>query len=473
MASTETSFPFSGQTNSESDWAKLIGTLAETGVIDGLTLSAGSGMQVIAALGKALVRGFYYELSGDPKPLAIGASHATLTRRDYLILKLDLAADSITLLVKAGTPSGSTGTLPALTQNATVWEHPVGIITIPGGASNIVSGNIAQLAAGIGLRVIPYAGTGQRPTPATLALGVNTTDRTLELFTGGSWYSLNPEVTWETITGKPATFAPTAHLHAQSDITGLATALAGKAAAAHDHDDRYYLKSAVDSALAGKSDTSHTHAWTAITGKPTTFAPSAHDHAQLSFGGGILFAWDSTRWWSAQMISGGNIQSQGAWGYDVGGVTRKAVWMDSTGILGFASSSRKRKQDITPTTGDDVPEGAFEFTLEQLDLVRAVTFRYRAAVAKAKKDPTIRAQREIGMIAEELHDAGLWPFVMYERDEDDVPQPVGLHYEMLGVAAIAWEQLILAELRAERLAREELAADVAELRALIEGKSKG
>ena len=30
--------------------------------------------------------------------------------------------------------------------------------------------------------------------------------------------------------------------------------------------------------MAGKSDTSHSHAWSAITGKPTTFAPSTHSH---------------------------------------------------------------------------------------------------------------------------------------------------------------------------------------------------
>lgn len=30
--------------------------------------------------------------------------------------------------------------------------------------------------------------------------------------------------------------------------------------------------------MAGKSDTSHSHAWSMITGKPTTFAPSSHTH---------------------------------------------------------------------------------------------------------------------------------------------------------------------------------------------------
>ncbi|WP_017999934.1 hypothetical protein [Paracoccus sp. N5] len=37
--------------------------------------------------------------------------------------------------------------------------------------------------------------------------------------------------------------------------------------------------SGLTAALAGKSDTGHTHAWGDITGKPTTFAPSAHSHA--------------------------------------------------------------------------------------------------------------------------------------------------------------------------------------------------
>ena len=37
--------------------------------------------------------------------------------------------------------------------------------------------------------------------------------------------------------------------------------------------------SGLSTALSGKSDTGHTHAWADITGKPTTFAPAAHTHA--------------------------------------------------------------------------------------------------------------------------------------------------------------------------------------------------
>lgn len=42
-------------------------------------------------------------------------------------------------------------------------------------------------------------------------------------------------VAWSEITGKPATFAPSAHTHSISDVTNLQTALDGKAATSHNH----------------------------------------------------------------------------------------------------------------------------------------------------------------------------------------------------------------------------------------------
>lgn len=47
-----------------------------------------------------------------------------------------------------------------------------------------------------------------------------------------------------------------------SDIatkTELSSALAGKANASHNHDDKYYTETEIDNKLSGKSDTSHTH----------------------------------------------------------------------------------------------------------------------------------------------------------------------------------------------------------------------
>jgi len=66
--------------------------------------------------------------------------------------------------------------------------------------------------------------------------------------------STPPLVTWGTLTGKPATFAPAAHTHAWADITGKPVAFAPSA---------------------------HTHLWADITDKPSTFPPSAHTHVGL------------------------------------------------------------------------------------------------------------------------------------------------------------------------------------------------
>lgn len=97
---------------------------------------------------------------------------------------------------------------------------------------------------------------------------------------------------WTSITDKPTTFAPSAHGHAIGDVTGLQSALDGKQAAGS-----YATTTALTSGLGGKQDagdyieegdarltdartpTAHTHAWSDVTGKPSTFAPSAHSHA--------------------------------------------------------------------------------------------------------------------------------------------------------------------------------------------------
>lgn len=61
-------------------------------------------------------------------------------------------------------------------------------------------------------------------------------------------------VTWDNVSGKPATFPPATHTHAWAEVTGKPTT---------------YPSSA------------HTHLWADITDKPTTFAPATHTHAGL------------------------------------------------------------------------------------------------------------------------------------------------------------------------------------------------
>lgn len=59
-------------------------------------------------------------------------------------------------------------------------------------------------------------------------------------------------VAWADITGKPSTFAPSAHTHPWSEVTDKPSSFTPSA---------------------------HTHAWDAITDKPSTFTPSDHGHA--------------------------------------------------------------------------------------------------------------------------------------------------------------------------------------------------
>jgi hypothetical protein len=93
--------------------------------------------------------------------------------------------------------------------------------------------------------------------------------------------SLQGNLTWGEITGKPSTFTPSSHTH----------------------DDRYYTESEVDSKLSGKANTTHNHTisqiidianasvksatsaasaqsveWNNVKNKPSTYTPSSHNH---------------------------------------------------------------------------------------------------------------------------------------------------------------------------------------------------
>lgn len=131
-------------------------------------------------------------------------------------------------------------------------------------------------------------------------------------------------VTNDTYTAGLATKAASAHTHAQSDISGLASALSGKAntshthsdyatvtdlaaledtvdskaasnhthtqyaATSHTHDDRYFTESEVNALLAAKSDASHTHTASAVGA-----AASNHNHNSAYISKDLLFTNDT------------------------------------------------------------------------------------------------------------------------------------------------------------------------------------
>ena len=100
-------------------------------------------------------------------------------------------------------------------------------------------------------------------------------------------------VAWNEVTGKPDTFPPATHQHAQTDIAGLGQALAGKADAVHGHGwsevtgkPTSYPPAAHAHGWAEIADkpasftpATHAHGWSEISGKPADFPPTAHGHA--------------------------------------------------------------------------------------------------------------------------------------------------------------------------------------------------
>lgn len=101
------------------------------------------------------------------------------------------------------------------------------------------------------------------------------------VWTGSAWDELGVPVdlTWDAISGKPATFAPSAHTHAQADVEGLAASLAGKSDTGHGHvvEDVSGLQAALDS----KAATVHGHEVADVSGLQDALngkAPSSHSH---------------------------------------------------------------------------------------------------------------------------------------------------------------------------------------------------
>ncbi|MBN9208133.1 MAG: hypothetical protein J0H96_05645 [Microbacterium ginsengisoli] len=137
---------------------------------------------------------------------------------------------------------------------------------------------------------------------------------------------------------------------------------------------------------------------------------------------------------------------------------RYATWIETaTGRFGNTSSSRRYKQDITPA---EIDADTF------LSIVPFV-FHYIAEVRK-RDDPTFEGYvgpdyvvaLEYGLMAEDLHAAGLTPWVYY----DAAGQPDSVNYTMLVVP-------LLAVARAERDARAALEARVSDLETLMKGRS--
>lgn len=131
-------------------------------------------------------------------------------------------------------------------------------------------------------------------------------------------YLQTTNFTWANLSGKPTTFTPAAHSHVIADVTGLQTALDGKAAASHTHTIAQVtgLQTALDGKQAAGSYAAavHTHAIADITGL------QAGLDAKLNLTGGsisgALTVTGNAAAGNIRVTSGNAVTGSGMWGTD-------------------------------------------------------------------------------------------------------------------------------------------------------------
>jgi len=153
---TETYFPFdagAGSSVYEAQWGTMMRHLLSTGVIRArnstfdLNLlevyADGSALEVYVKTGSAFVDGFFYNTDAEVTK-SISTADATNPRIDRVVLKLDRAANTITLAVLTGTPAASP-VAPSLTQTTTgVYEMQLAQVYVGANVSVINASNITD-----------------------------------------------------------------------------------------------------------------------------------------------------------------------------------------------------------------------------------------------------------------------------------------------------------------------------------------
>lgn len=109
-----------------------------------LQLNANStpNMTVIVKAGKGWINGYWYELDAD-KSINVGAAHASLPRKDRLILRLDFNARRMNLILLTGIPS-STPVAPSCSRTTDYYDLGLAIIDVAASAYQITQANITD-----------------------------------------------------------------------------------------------------------------------------------------------------------------------------------------------------------------------------------------------------------------------------------------------------------------------------------------
>ncbi|QJD53354.1 minor tail protein [Arthrobacter phage StevieBAY] len=230
---------------------------------------------------------------------------------------------------------------------------------------------------------------------------------------------------WADVTGKPATFAPSAHTHAWADVTGVPTANATTtglmssaaynvlhgATAAYalnnivmrdaagrieinyptqdiDGANKLYVDDQMEAARAGKLDVSTFTAAISTTATARAFRSPNVGSWITCYDNGVV---------ESPTIYTTNAATGSAW---------RAVWVNSTGGLGYNLSSEKYKTEIED----------YAVPLSVLDDVKPKRFKYKQNVEELGSDA---APVRVNFIAEHVFDAGMTEFVSFDNEDAD------------------------------------------------------
>jgi hypothetical protein len=166
---------------------------------------------------------------------------------------------------------------------------------------------------------------------------------------------------------------------------------------------------------------------------------------------------------NAGNVTGTNVTGTNVFAVNAGNVggnittSRTSTWArNSDGYIGNTLSSRVFKTNISPAA----------LNVDAILSIEPKHYWWKSAIDAKLKDPTTIIHEEIGFIAEDVHAAGLWEFVVYQRNKDDSATldaqgnaiPVALHY-------INWGIALQAVARSQAATIKQLQLDVAALKA--------
>lgn len=193
------SWPFDNSDTTEAQFSQLFRRLNRDGVWGspaGTELKVtgdSTGMNVKVAVGYAMVRGHFYS-NDSILTLTVTAAN-TSPRIDLVVLRLDPTANTITAVVKAGTPAASP-VAPSLTVTDTgTYEVTIASIEVAANASTITAANVTDLRPFMGTQFAVWTTATRPASPTVPTVGLNTTLGAPEFWNGAAWTSFVPAVT--------------------------------------------------------------------------------------------------------------------------------------------------------------------------------------------------------------------------------------------------------------------------------------